>query len=430
MNFTEAIAYLDDLTKFGWKLGLERFEALCERFGRPQDRLRCLHVGGTNGKGSTCAMLSSALKTAGYRVGTYLSPYVYDIGERVQVNGQNIAHDDLARLITEIAPHVEAVASDPALGQPTEFEVKTLLGFLWLLEQRVDVAVVEVGLGGRLDATNVVNPLVSVITNVTADHTEILGETLPEIAREKGGIIKPGRPLVTASPLPEVLDVLQAICRDRGSPLIRAGEDSRADVRWERLKAAPGGQICRIHGRKDEYPDVGLKLIGAFQAANAATAVAALELVEDQGFPVSREALYRGLREADIPGRMAVLQTRPTLLVDGAHNPAAAEELARAVRDLFTYRRLFLVIGMLGRHSVEGVASALCPLADTVFASAPSYWKAAPPPQMADIASRYARDVRTSPGIGEAVRRALDEASPDDLVLVAGSLYNIGEVGR
>jgi len=228
--------------------------------------------------------------------------------------------------------------------------------------------------------------------------------------------------------VPEVLEVLQAISAARKAPVIRVGEDEEADVRWKAKAASLEGQKLAVTGRRESYPDLELRLLGHFQLANAATAVACVEVLTESGVSISREAIYKGLKEATIPGRMTILRRQPTLLVDGAHNPAGAEALAQSIRELFRWRRLLLVLGMLGRHSIEGVAAALCPSADIVFATAPSYIKAAAPEAIAEAAQPYCQDVRIVPAVPDAVRAALAEAQPDDLIVVAGSLYNIGEV--
>lgn len=237
MNFEDALHYMESLLRFGWKLGNERFEALCARLGNPQDQYAVVHIAGTKGKGSTTALSAAILREAGYNVGAYFSPYVYDVRERVQVNGELIAREDFARLVTQAVPHIEALAKTD-LGQTTEFELKTLLGFLTFAEKQVDYACIEVGLGGRLDATNVVKPTVTVITNIGLDHTNILGETHAEIAAEKAGILKTGIPCYTATDNPEALAVIERIAAEREVPLtrVRPGEVAQPDGRnvwWE-----------------------------------------------------------------------------------------------------------------------------------------------------------------------------------------------------
>ena len=426
MNYQDALAYLQGLIRFGIKLDLDRFRLLCDRLGNPQDGLKAVHIAGTNGKGSTTIMCASILRQAGYSVGTYLSPYVHDVRERVQINGRMIEKTDFAALMETIIPHLEAVASDS--GQPTEFEAKTLMAFLHFARNNVDFACVEVGMGGRFDATNVLNPLVSVITNVSLDHTDRLGETVGDIAFEKAGIIKPGRPVVTAAE-GDAWDVIQRTATERGSLVLRVGKSGGPtvpDVAWEAKSAG----LISIKTPKRDYEGLRLGLGGEFQYPNAACSVAAIERVEDSGFTVGEEAVRRGLAEAYLPGRLEVLRRKPALVIDGAHNPDAASNLAEAVRSSFTYRRLILVVGMLSTHSSEDFLSRIVPLADSVFATAPDWPLARPAEEVAAQARRLCPNVTALTPVKAAVDAALAEAGEEDLVLVTGSFYVIGEVER
>jgi len=427
MKYEDALAYLQGLIRFGIKLDLDRFRLLCERVGNPQGGLKAVHVAGTNGKGSTTVMCASILRQAGYSVGTYLSPYVNDVRERIQINGRMIDKPEFAALMEEIIPHLDAVAASDA-GQPTEFEAKTLMAFLHFARKNVDFACVEVGMGGRFDATNLLNPLVSVITNVSLDHTDRLGDTIEEIAFEKAGIIKPGRPIVTAAE-GDAWDVIRRAAAERGSPVTRVGErgsSTAADVVWE--APALGGLSVTTPNR--EYKGLRLSLRGEFQYPNAACAVAAIEEVEDAGFAVGEEAVRRGAAEVRLPGRLEVLRRKPTLLIDGAHNADAAAKLGEAVRSNFTYRRLILVVGMLSTHSAAGFLSNLAPMADRIFATAPDWPLARPAEEVADESRRLCSNVTAITPVSAAVDAALAEAGEDDLILVTGSFYVIGEVGR
>ncbi|HEY3298233.1 MAG TPA: folylpolyglutamate synthase/dihydrofolate synthase family protein, partial [Armatimonadota bacterium] len=345
-EFQSALDYLQGLTIFGIKLGLERFTALCERLGNPQEKFKSIHVAGTNGKGSTTAMISSILRCAGYKVGTYYSPYVYDVRERVQVAGQMISKEAFTRLVNVIRPHVDALA-ETELGHPTEFEIKTALGFLYFAEQNVDFAVLEVGMGGRLDATNVVKPLVSVITNVTLDHIAHLGTTVSEIAGEKAGIIKEGVPLVTAAADPDALAVIRRICEERGSEMRHVHPEDGAGDTFAVTPVRPGDEmplpppviihsgIISVRGMRGQYSDLKLRLQGGFQFINAATAIGAIEVLEDRGFKIGESAVREGLESAYLPGRLEVLRRDPILLIDGAHNPDGAEQVASALSNHF-----------------------------------------------------------------------------------------------
>jgi dihydrofolate synthase/folylpolyglutamate synthase len=443
-DFDEAVDYIGSLGVLGWKPGLERFTALCERLGSPHKKLKAIHIGGTNGKGSTTAMISSILKSAGYRVGTYYSPYVYNIRERVQLDCGIISKDAFARLVNVIRPHAAAIG-ETDLGHPTEFEVKTALGLLYFVEQGVDFAVLEVGLGGRLDATNIVTPLVSVITNVTLDHMEHLGDTIPKIAGEKAGIIKEGGHLITASQDPEALSVMCKSCAERKSLMrhvhpcgghlthytvspVVPGQEYRFPV----CEAAGNGRhgLLDVDGMRASYTALKIGMRGNFQYANAATAVSAIEALGYKGVDISESSVRAGIESAYLPGRLEVLQQSPTLLIDGAHNQDSAYKLADALKTSFSYKRLILVMGMVKGHSPRDVAGILSPMADVFIATAPDSGRAAPAESVAEVAREHCANVSIVEPVADAVHHALTLAAPDDLVCVTGSFYTISEVPR
>lgn len=427
MEYQEALDYLQGLIRFGIKLDLDRFRALCSRVGSPQRGFKSVHVGGTNGKGSTTSMISSILRSAGYRVGTYLSPYVNDVRERIQIDGEMIDTTDFADLMECIIPHLDAVAATDA-GQPTEFEAKTLIAFLHFAAREVDFACVEVGMGGRFDATNVLDPLVTVITNVSLDHTDRLGETIEEIAYEKAGIIKPGRPLVTAAEGP-AWDTISRVASAYSAPVlhvIRTPERIAQvnEVLWQ----ANGVLSVRTAERLYRHLQIGLR--GSFQFPNAACAIAAAEAVEEAGFRVGKDAVLKGLAEAYIPGRMEVLHRKPMLVIDGAHNPDAAAHLAESVKASLNYRKLILVVGMLSTHSAEGFLSQIVPIADEIIITAPKWPLARPAEELAADARSLCAEVTVVEPVQSAVEAALARAGEEDLVLVTGSFYTVGEVER
>ncbi len=423
MDFDEALAYMQGRLRLGWKLGNERFSALLARLGDPQAGLRVVHVAGTKGKGSTTAMAASVLQAAGYRVGMYLSPYVYDVRERIQVNGEMIPRADFARWVSAIRPHVEALEATE-FGPTTEFELKTAVGLCWLAEQAVDYAVLEVGLGGRLDATNVVpHPLVTVITNIGLDHTELLGETLAEIAGEKAGIVKPGVPCVTGVPRGgEAWDVIARVCRRQDAPLISV----------EAPEAQPDGAVHLSTGRRS-LRDVRLRLRGAFQADNAAAALAALDAVAPAFLPpIPNGAARRGLESAWVPGRLERVMDRPAVVADVAHNELAAEALAVALREEFgaERRRLTLVVGLSRQHDPGPFLAPLARLRpDRLIATQPAFR----PRPASDVAAAarscgIASVETVDTSVPDAVQAALASASPEDLVCVTGSFYTVGDV--
>ena len=423
MDFDEALAFMQGRLRLGIKLGNERFVALLARLGDPQEKLRVVHVAGTKGKGSTTAMAAGVLQAAGWRVGSYLSPYVYDVRERIQINGEMIPKGDFARWVSEIRPHVEALERTEH-GPTTEFELKTAVGLCWLAEQKVDYAVLEVGLGGRLDATNVVpRPLVTVITNIGLDHTELLGETLAEIAGEKAGIVKPGVPCVTGVPVGgEAWEVIAAVCAERGAPLIPIPPP----------EAQPDGDVRLVSGRRT-LPGIRLRLRGAFQALNAAAALAAIDAIARDALPpVSDEAARRGLEEAWVPGRLEQVSDRPTVVVDVAHNELSALVLAEALRTQFgsDRRRLILVVGLSRHHDPIPFLAPLAALRPAlVIATAPAF-RPRPASDVAEAARQYGTGgvqiVETS--VADAVCAALSQAGPDDLICLTGSFYTVGDV--
>ena len=422
MDFDEALAYMQGRLRLGVKLGNERFQALLHRLGDPQARLKVVHIAGTKGKGSTAAMAASVLGAAGGRVGLYLSPYVYDVRERIQINGAMISRADFARWVTAIQPHVAAL-EETEHGPTTEFELKTAVGLCYFAEQAVDYAVLEVGLGGRLDATNVVpRPLVTVITNIGLDHTELLGHTLGEIAAEKAGIVKPGVPCATGVPEGgEAWPVIARICAERGAPLVRVTPPVLEE----------NGLTLRTPRRT--LSGVRLSLRGAFQGLNAAAALTAVDLIADKALPpVPDAAARRGLEDAWVPGRLEQVRARPTVVVDVAHNELSASVLSEALRDQYgaDARRLLLVVGLSRQHDPEPF---LAPLAARhparVFATQPAF-RPRPAQDVAEAARRLGfADVRVvESGTEDAVRAALEEAGPDDLICLTGSFYTVGDV--
>jgi len=422
MEYNEALAYLEGRLRLGVKLGNERFSALLDRLGNPQEHLRVVHVAGTKGKGSTAAMAASVLQATGYKVGVYLSPYVYDVRERIQINGMMIPRAGFARWVTQIQPHVEALERTQ-FGPTTEFELKTAVGLCYFAEQSVEYAVLEVGLGGRLDATNVVaRPLVTIITNVGLDHTELLGHTLAAIAGEKAGIVKPGVPCVTGVPVGgEAWQVIERICAQRNAPLLPVAAPERN---------ASGLSLTTT---RRTLSAVTLRLRGAFQEMNAAAALTALDAItEAEGPKISDEAARRGLETAWVPGRLEQVREHPTVVLDVAHNEIAAEALASALRDQHgaDARRLTLVVGLSRTHDPEQFLGPLVALRPVRLLATQPAFRPRPAPDVAEAARHYGfSNVEIVDGsVAEAVRLALAGTGPDDLICVTGSFYTVGDL--
>ncbi len=407
----DPIAYLDSLKGAGIRPGLGPVRRLLTRLGNPQGRYRSILVGGTNGKGSIAASLASVLQAAGYRVGLYTSPHLVDFRERIRVDGTPIPRGELERLIGRVRGSIREGV--------TYFEFATALAFVHFARCAVDVAVLEVGMGGRLDATHVVRPELVIVSNVAMDHVEFLGPRLADIAREKAGIIEPHRACVTAARQAPVLAVLEAVCRDRKARLLRVGREIRVRSRRD------GALDCRAPSLA--LRNVALALRGAHQRDNAACVLGALGVLRERGFAIGDEAIRRGLAGVRWEGRMEVVRTRPTVVLDGAHNAAGAAALAGALGG-FAYRRLTLVLGILADKDWRGMIRRLAPLADRVIVTRPPEQRAQAPEVLAAEARRWNRNVEIAVHPRQAVRASLRRAGPDDLVCIAGSLYLVGAV--
>lgn len=421
MNFDEAMEYMQNLAKFGFNFGLGRIAELLRRLDNPHLELRIIHIGGTNGKGSTTAMVASILQQAGYRTGTFTSPHLHSYTERYRINGVEISRDEVAGLITELRPHLDAMMRE-GFEHPTEFEVGTALAFLYFKRKRVDYLVLEVGLGGAIDSTNVIVPLVSVITNVAMDHMDYLGNTIEEIAGVKAGIIKEGVPVVTAA-TGKALEIIEGVARDKNAPLALVGRD----ISWQ--EAGLGGEKQTIHitGRLGFYKNVTIPLLGRHQQMNAATAVAAVELLIEAGAGITPGQIARGIGMTQWPARLEIVRRSPLVLIDGAHNYDGALALGRALDDYFAGKEIILVLGMLGDKERSRVVSELAPRSKAVVITRPNSPRAGDWESMATEARRFVEQVFLIGDIPRAVRTAVDLAGPEDVVCITGSLYMVAE---
>jgi dihydrofolate synthase/folylpolyglutamate synthase len=414
MNVAEAKAFLGSLAQFGMRFGLERMERTVQALGRPDRRYRILHVAGTNGKGSTCAFASSILRQAGLRVGLYTSPHLLRVNERIQVNGEEISDESLAEGVSQILQaHPEAAcASDPL----TFFELGTALALWQFARERVDVAVLEVGLGGRLDATNVVQSQVAVVTHLGLDHTAILGDTLTAIATEKAGIFKPGSLPVIARQEAEALAVLTESARRVGRALL-AGSDF----------ALEGEGLLTYSQDAFRVEGISLSLLGAHQKDNAETAIAAARAMESS---LTAPVIRQGLAATRWPGRLQIVGRDPLILLDGAHNPDGARALAKAMRELFPDCQIHLVFGMLADKDVAGVARELAPLANKVWVAKPASERAMETGPLRTLMAGMGASATCCQSVAQALelaREGAKAAGHKALVLVAGSLYLVGE---
>jgi len=417
MTYQESLDYLTSLGRFGIKLGLERTEALLHELGDPQDLFQGVLVAGTNGKGSVCAMVASVLQAAGYRVGLMPKPHLISYTERIQVDQRPIRQDDFAALLTELQPAINRVAAD--LGPPTEFEILTSAALYYFARAGIDLLVCEVGLGGRLDSTNVLDLGVSVITNIALDHTQYLGSTLEAIASEKAGILKPDSIAITGAQ-PAALAVIEAAAQKQQIPLLRLGQEielSAIDKDW-------AGVVATVTTPAGSYRDLRIPLLGMHQAENAALAVAAVDALRSRGWEISDGALRDGLARTRWPGRLEVIDRNPIVLVDGAHNPAGLQRSLAAVQKLAKDRQLVIVFGAMKDKDLPTMLAELRAMDAPVIFSAIDWHRAAAP---AELAAQFGAPAETAETSGEALDRARRRASSTGIVLVCGSLYLVGE---
>lgn len=422
MNYEEALEFIHGTYRFGSKLGLENIKDLLQRLGNPHERFRAVHVAGTNGKGSVTSMLAHVLHEAGYRVGMFISPYLERFTERIQVDLKEIEPHELARITERVKEKVVEMVSE-GKNHPTEFEVVTAIGFTYFAERQVDCAVVEVGLGGRLDATNVVNPLVSVITSISYDHMDVLGDTLEKIAAEKAGIIKQGRPVVTYPQHPEVISVIRRVSRERCAPLFEVDEES-----IEVVASQVGRQVFNYSFGGEKFSNVVIRLTGRHQILNAATALTVVAVLRREGMVIPDDAVYRGMERAVWPGRLEVVRRRPYVILDGAHNESGAQVLASAIKEYYDGKPVTLVIGMLKDKDADAIVKHLCPLAESVIVTKPDSPRAMEPDELAIKVRGYCPDVTVESDIEKAVAMGLKRVAEDGVLLFTGSLYLIGKV--
>ena len=427
MNYQEALEYLlrfadyERLPRSSIVWDLRRIERLLKRLENPHLDARTVHVTGSKGKGSVSAMVASVLTRAGYRTGFYSSPHLLSFTERIQINGRNISEANWAGLTEAIKPHVEAENAIDDLGELTTFEIMTAMAFLHFRNEKVDYQVMEVGLGGRLDATNVVRPQVCVITSISYEHTDVLGNTLTEITGEKTGIIKPEAVAVSAPQFPEAMAVIERVCREKDVRLIRVGEA----VTWEISDFSDEGQTFYLKGLNGEY-DLKIPLLGEVQVENAAVAAAVVEVLEDE--KVTTESIAAGLADVKWSGRLQVLRRQPWLVVDGAHNAYSLKRLGEDLKRYFKYDKLTLVLGFGDDKDISGMADEAVKMADDIMLVASRHPRSMRAPVLVGEFRKRGTESRVADNVAMAVELALGEAGPNDLICVAGSVFVIAEV--
>jgi len=397
---------------------LRRVEELLGRLDSPHLKAKTVHVAGSKGKGSVAAMIASVLTASGYTTGLFTSPHLHTFNERIRVDGELISEAELASLVKRLKPEVEVVNRKATYGQLTTFELMTALGFAYFKLKGVDFQVIEVGLGGRLDATNVVQPEVCIITSISFDHTEVLGNTLAEIAAEKAGIIKPNSIVVASPHVDEVARIIEQTCLTCQAELVRVG----SDVTWQSLGFDSSRQSLQVEGRLASY-ELSIPLLGPHQLENAATAVAALEVLAEKGFHISGDSITKGLAQVNWPGRFQVLSRRPLVLVDGAHNPDSARKLKQSLEQYFDFDRAILIIGTSSDKDLAGIVSELVPLFDKVIATHSIHPRAMPTASVVAELSRHGVAAAATEDISIALPLALTLAGEKDLICVTGSLF-------
>ena len=434
MNYEDAVRYLLSLGRelaaptqaAAAKFSLENITILLERLGRPDRACPVVHIAGTNGKGSTAAFVERILREAGFRTGLNTSPHLERINERVRIGGEEISDERFAEVFTRIHAVIEELLAEGKLqAHPTYFECVTALAFEAFAQERVEFAVIEVGLGGRLDATNVVAPVVTIITRIDFDHENYLGHSLKEIAGEKAGILKPQVPAVFAPQFPEVHEVLVTRAKELVCPFVETSEAYR--VENETFEGGCARATVLEAATPNTYR-LEPNLPGRFQLQNALNALGAARILQNRGYRITDENIVLGIAGTEWPGRLERLQTRPDIYLDGAHNPGAARELAHFLQENFADRKVFLIYGAMRDKAVDEVAGLLFPHAHEVIFTQPGTPRAVSAAQLAEIAGDHARQFSMIPNAEEALDSVLAKAKPEDVIFITGSLYLVGEL--
>ncbi|MCL2330240.1 MAG: bifunctional folylpolyglutamate synthase/dihydrofolate synthase [Phycisphaerae bacterium] len=430
MQFLNCMTDYEKMTRVGYNstnFNLARMSRLLSAVGSPHKKLRSVHIAGTKGKGSTAAMLSAMLANAGLKVGLYTSPHLMDIRERIQVNDEMISEADMTRLMAKIAPVVKKLAKD----EPTFFEIMTTLGFMYFAEQEIDIAVVEAGLGGRLDSTNVLKPEVCAITHISFDHMDQLGHTLAKIAEEKAGIFKPGIPVVTVPQADEVRKVLVDAASKTGCPLYFTGKDIEFSYRFESSRASGPQTRVSLTAANCRFEHLAVPLPGDHQAVNCGLALSIMALLKERGLPIDDQKAIEGLAKARLPGRMEMIHEMPRVLVDGAHNAASVEALMRAIGQNISYDSMVVIFGARADKDIRGMLRHIQLGADKVIFTSAGAPKAADP---VELAAEYAEQCGKMAQVAATLEEAFDIAeravTREDLICITGSFYLVGHAKK
>lgn len=436
MTYEEAMAYIKEAEKLGSKPGLNSIRNLLSRLDNPQDKIKTIHVAGTNGKGSTISFIAGILATAGYRVGIYISPVVFTYREKLQLISLDRQKDKDDRLQAEyiseedVSQSIEIIKSAcddmvlEGLAHPTAFEIETAMAFIYMLKKQVDFLILETGMGGRLDATNVIEcPICSVLTSVSLDHMQFLGDSLSKIAGEKAGIMKPGSCAITARQVSEVMEVFEYKADELGIPIIIADSSKAGNVVYKDTYTE-----FEYQGNTGKTEKYRIHLLGKHQVQNAVLAIETASKINSMGYNVAEEAIAKGIGLAGWSGRLEQVAKAPDFFIDGAHNEEAAQRLRESIEIYFTNRRLIFIIGVLADKDYKSMLKLLAPLADTIIALTPNNNRALSSAMLAYEASLYCGRVFDERNIEHAVERAYMEADADDVIIAFGSLSFLGEL--
>ncbi|QSX06051.1 bifunctional folylpolyglutamate synthase/dihydrofolate synthase [Sedimentibacter sp. zth1] len=426
MNYEESLKYISDTYKFGSKLGLENIKRLTELLGNPQDKYKIIHVAGTNGKGSTCNMIHNVLVKSGYKVGLFISPFLQEFTERIQINNKQINRDSLAKITTLIKDKIDIMLSE-GYNHPTEFEVVTAIGFKYFEEQNIDFLVLEVGLGGRFDATNVVkSSLISVITSISYDHTEYLGDTLEKIAFEKAGIIKENSKVVVYPQGKNVVDVVKEQARKKHSNIYELDSNN-----IKILDSTIEGQTLNyIDKRIFNLDNFKINMLGEHQAYNCLTVLKVLELLKQEGFIITEKSVKEGLLNSKFAGRFEIIRKKPTIILDGGHNINGVEYFQKAIKRYFKDKKIILFYGMLkDKHPID-VIDYLLDISEQIYTLTPNNpARAMDCKDLRDlIVKRGTKTKVTAIEKYEEILPIIDKIDKDDIIACVGSLYMIGDI--
>ena len=419
MNYEEAREYLDQVSKGGSVLGLDNMRELLKRLGNPQDSLKFVHISGTNGKGSVLAYLSTVFKEAGYRTGRYISPTLFSYREKIQVNEKFIGREDLSRLTEKVKAAAEEM-QNCAAGDPTIFEIETALAFLYFVEQKCDIVILETGLGGALDATNVITtPVMEVIASISMDHMEFLGDTLGKIAYQKAGIIKPDTSVVSAMQQPEAMEVICNVCRERDCTFQAVDPEQIKDISY--------GYEGQSFSYKN-WENIKISLMGSYQIKNAVLALEAINALRKLGYDLKDRAVYQGMKKAIWKGRFTLISKDPVILMDGAHNPAAAEVLVRSLKLYYAGKKFYYIFGMFRDKDYAQVIRLTAPMAEHIITvQTPGNPRALPAAELKEAVAEVNPSVEAAESLHMAVNQVMERIDSDSVVVIFGSLSFLGE---